>query len=223
MIIIDDREHELIKLFEAENIIHNKKRLDVGDFHLCDANGEIKIIIERKTINDYIYSKIVDKHLYDQIDNMLEIKKNNPDIIIVVLIENYEKYEGEKHGMTFEKFEISLDHLFCRGFNIIKTLNKNKTMQWINNLSKRMIFDTTNKGITGGYKKKKKTKFDTYLAQLCMLPGVSKNIAIEISKVCPSMVSLIEKLKDENGISGIKCGKKKISKKKSEEIKALLS
>ena len=223
MLIVDDREHYFIEILNNNSYIYEKKRLDIGDFHICDNIGNLKVIIERKTVDDYLYSKYVDKHMYDQIDNMLNIKIQNPEIIIVILIDNYKKYEGEKHGITFEKFETSLMHLFLRGFNIIRSKDSMRSFKWIKKINENINYSVENKGLIGGYKKKNKSKQDIYITQLTMLPSISKNMAITISKICPNFNELIKKLNEPNGISGITHNGKKISKKRSDKIKELLT
>ena len=228
VIIVDDREPELIKKlkkkYDDKDI--EVKRLNVADVNIVDSNDNLRIIIERKTIDDYISSRVIDGRLAQQVDNMLGIKNETPNIIMVFIIESWESFEGKKHGMTFKTFETSVNHLFLRGFNIVKTANIAGTAKWISKM-----YNEINECQFGGSIKKKDSEFKKsgiskkklFTNQLASIPGISRVVARNIRKKYKSWQELIDAFINDNGIEGIECGtNKKISKTRSEQVKHIL-
>ncbi len=74
MIIVDDRERLMLRVFHELNEKVEVKRLDIGDFVIGN------VCVERKTIRDFVNS-IIDKRLFTQIDLM---KKNYEKQILIV-------------------------------------------------------------------------------------------------------------------------------------------
>lgn len=209
MIIIDDREHEISKCLTNDCKID---RLDIGDFHIYNESG-LCMIIERKTVDDYIESKIVDGRLSEQ---LLAFEKIKGSVPIVFLIENYKEFDGEKHGMSFQSFDKSLSHLIFNGYLVVKTINMTATIKW---LVKMNEFSKDVKGEIVCTKKNKSK--DIFISQLMGIPGISKKIAESIKLRYKNYPEMIKGF-DNEGLTGIKCGKKTISKKRSDAIKLMI-
>ena len=77
LILVDTREPREFK--EMDNV--RVQQLDVGDFHVLDANGVVKVIVERKTMND-LAASIVDNRWREQKSRM-----KSTGCVIVYIIE----------------------------------------------------------------------------------------------------------------------------------------
>ena len=116
-IIIDDREHDLIKQFDyigSNKVIKIiKERINTGDIGLYYKKN-LLIIIERKTWDD-LSSSIKDGRLESQIQNMIKIRNDNPSIKIFILIEGKRR---KSHGhIDSESMETKLYHIIIK-YNI---------------------------------------------------------------------------------------------------------
>ena len=69
MIIVDDRERDIIKYLRAKDIEYKIQRLDVGDYLF--KNDDLNIIVERKNINDLV-SSYISGRLYKQFKKLSE-------------------------------------------------------------------------------------------------------------------------------------------------------
>ena len=79
-IIIDNRENDLIKLFNKNNYTFSTSNLEVGDIQYKNDNNII-YIIERKTVND-LGASIKDGRYKEQKARLLSHNKNNIFYII---------------------------------------------------------------------------------------------------------------------------------------------
>jgi ERCC4-type nuclease len=84
IIKFDNREKDLIKLFELKEHKYTLENLDIGDIQFIDSKtNEILILIERKTLAD-LYASIKDGRYKEQKERMLHsIKKNIRKIILI--------------------------------------------------------------------------------------------------------------------------------------------
>ena len=90
-LIIDHREKDLKKIFDSyENVSFDN--LDIGDIQF-NYNKEIFLLIERKTIKDFV-SSMKDKRYSEQ---KLRLKNNiDSDKIIYLLEGNLDNFQGDK-------------------------------------------------------------------------------------------------------------------------------
>ena len=135
-IIIDNREHELIRLI---NIIKEDKKyteisiktkeLDIGDILICKDNTVLNII-ERKTINDLLAS-IKDGRYNEQSFRLNEVNIHNHNIIY--LIEG--KILKDKNIIFSSMFSIAM----YKGFSLVRTDNVEDTAFFIINSALKIL------------------------------------------------------------------------------------
>ena len=119
-IVIDTREHELIRHIEIlkkdkkyDDVTVKTKELDVGDILLCKDNTILNII-ERKTMNDLLAS-IKDGRYNEQSFRLNEVDISNHNI--VYLLEG--KITKDKTTIFSSMFSL----MMYKGFSVIKTDN----------------------------------------------------------------------------------------------------
>lgn len=220
-IIIDNREKDLITLFEKNNLEIKKKNLDIGDIQYI-VNDEIIYIIERKTFDD-LGASIKDGRYKEQKMRLLANNKNN---IFYIL-------EGEKKDCkTLAENALLgsiINMLFRDNIKIIFSKDLNETYKIINQIKEKfntgkfekIVCDKTN--YVSSIKTNKKENMDKKLCsilQLSIIPGVSKNTAEIIINKYESLNNLINEFKnnDSKMLSDIILGKKKLGKVLSNKI-----
>jgi len=210
-LIIDSHEEKLINAMESEylkkecgHVEFDIEQLDVGDI-IFKYNGQIVCLIERKTPDDYA-SSITDKRSKNQSIRISQLKKDNPDIIIIYLIEGHHLHKDHKfrNGITRDSLYSSIINRVVRDkFIIYHTADINDTALVISkiydklpeNLNKdnqkhndeRLEYLKTIKLA----KKENMTPDNCYLCQLSQIPGISIEIANVIAQSYPSLRSLI--------------------------------
>ena len=220
-IIIDNREKDLITLFEKNNLEIKKKNLDIGDIQYI-VNDEMIYIIERKTFDD-LGASIKDGRYKEQKMRLLANNKNN---IFYIL-------EGEKKDCkTLAENALLgsiINMLFRDSIKIIFSKDLNETYKIINQIKEKfntgkfekIECDKTN--YVPSIKTNKKENMDKKLCsilQLSIIPGVSKNTAEIIINKYESLNNLINEFKnnDSKMLSDIILGKKKLGKVLSNKI-----
>lgn len=219
-LIVDSREERLINALRSDylkkecgHIIFDIKQLDVGDI-VFQYNGQVVCLIERKTLEDYAAS-ITDKRSKNQSIRISQLKKDNPEIIIIYLIEGHHLNKDHKfrNGITRDVLYSSIINRVVRDkFIIYHTADIYDTSLFVSKMYNKLpeqldeIHHVTDERID--YlktiklaKKDNITPDNCYLCQLAQIPGVSVDIANIISQQYPSMRSLIiayEKLETEN-------------------------
>lgn len=211
-IIIDTHEDKLISALESDylkkecdHMIFEISTLEVGDV-ILKHNETILCIIERKTNEDYA-SSITDGRLKNQSIRMSQLKKENPNIIIIYLIEGGKLSKDHKfrNGVTRDALYTSMINRVIRDhFIIYRTMDINDTALVITKLYDRMLEHVQNDQTTCvsderiDYlktiklsKKDNMTPNNCYLCQLSQIPGVSIDMANVIVQQYSSMSQLI--------------------------------
>ena len=218
----------------------------VGDFHICTLNSDIKIekeeetinnyqikiIIERKTWSDYI-SSLNSGRLARQRAEMIEMRN---DVKLVFLIEGI-RSKSFRHNSKYiqreaiDKFLISSN--IRDNIAVIYTDDLNQSISYIKWIMNQFSNDSnylesSRAMLTQAERAKKRNKTgispkECYISQLSMIPGVSYNIAKEVSLLYPSMKQLLDsslrdRLEVSNKISEIKVGKNKYGTKRALKI-----
>ena len=200
-LVIDYREHKLIEYFKnKENV--EVKGLDIGDV-IFTYNGEIVILIERKTVNDLV-SSIMDGRNREQkmrimnsdIDNskvlyLIEGNINNVyckkvnsktvigSIINTLIRDNLKVYRTDNIEDTIKFVERIYDKLFKTPEKLLSKVNKNDDITYANTI-----------------KRKKKDNLTTNvcsIVQLSQIPGVSVNMSKVIIEEYGSIYNLCKK------------------------------
>jgi len=188
-LIIDNREKSIIPLFNE--IEFETENLDLGDFQITNPDGEIVLIIERKTQADLI-SSIKDGRHREQKLRLLNSNVSN----IAYLIEGNNDIKYFKSTDKSSEVGSILNTMFRDKLFVIRTLNMKETVLYIKTLLKKFTkndFKFKNKDYSSVIKLKKKdnlTPENCYIAQLSQIPGVSNTIAKCIVNKYPTMSEL---------------------------------
>lgn len=232
-IIIDNREKDLKDYYnEYDNI--KFENLLIGDIQINYKDG-IVLIIERKTIQDFV-SSLKDKRYSEQ---KIRLKENIDNNKILYLIEGrLDNYDGDKiDGILKKTITSTLISLLIKdNIKIYQTDNFNGTIDFISRIYKRLKENPDkllncdkieNKDYSKYIKLKKKDNITPeicYISQLSQIPGISNKIAQDIYNKYNSIGLLCSNYeKDckllENFEYEIKdCKKRKLGKKKNELI-----
>ena len=212
-LIIDSHEHKLIDAMDSEhlkkecgNVYYDVEELDVGDIIFrCPIDKKVYCLIERKTYEDYA-SSITDKRLKNQSMRISQLKKENPEIIIIYLIEGKHISKDHKfyNGITRDSLYSSIVNKVLRDkFIIYHTADIYDTALIISKFydqlpehynpcltkvnDERIEYLKTIKVA----KKENLTPENAYICQLSQIPGVSIDIANIIYRHYPCMKQLI--------------------------------
>ena len=188
--ILDCREHKLIKIFPDTKT----KQLDIGDILYVNSenHSEIKLIIERKTLND-LSSSIVDGRYKEQKCRLL-----SSGIRIIYILEGMTK---NKHGVKFSTLLSSMLNIQLRdNITVIRTKDIDETAnilvmlkEKIKNISVEKPQQIEYESTVNISKKHNYSKPNVFMNQLSCIPGVSNKIAKDISESFPSLKLLILK------------------------------
>ena len=112
---IDNREKKLIKLLEIykkefglKNIESTVEKLDLGDFIICDYDGNEKLIIERKSLND-LASSIKDGRYVEQSHRLTGYNMHNHNIVYLI--------EGDLSTLV-NKYKVQSNTLYTALFSL---------------------------------------------------------------------------------------------------------
>ena len=214
-IIIDNREKDLITLFEKNDENCIKQNLDIGDIHFV-VNNEIIYIIERKTYQD-LGASIKDGRYKEQKIRLLANNKNNIFYIIEGNINeatnlSYKSLHGSIINMIFrDNIKIIHSQDITETYNILIQI-KNKFM---NGKFKKINCDTED--YISSIKINKKENIDKKtcnIIQLACIPGISKKTASLVIDEYKTITNIILIFKNSNNeaLKDFKIGKKKLGK-----------
>lgn len=211
-LIIDSREDKLIKMLEADilkkecgHVEFDIEQLDVGDI-IFRHKGQIICAIERKTYEDYA-SSITDGRSKNQTIRISQLKKDNPDVLIIYLIEGTPLHKDHRfrNGITRDSLYSSLINKLVRDkFTVFHSANITDTALIVVKLYDKLLehHSKNDKKIDTDErldylktiklaKKENLTPTNCYLCQLSQIPGSSIDIANLIAKQYSSMRLLI--------------------------------
>ncbi len=133
-IIIDSREHsknpDFDKEFRRRGLKTAIRPLDAGDFLLLASSGKKPLLIERKTVNDFLNS-IRDSRVWEQTKLLKEAAYRDgyqPFIVIEGWLGIVEKYRGWRIQSVLRVIDtLMLEY----GVPVINTPNKQATIEWL--------------------------------------------------------------------------------------------
>ena len=202
--MFDIRESNLINEFKKINdtqIPFEIKQLDICDIHIY-YNNDLKYIIERKTMDD-LNSFIIDKRLYEQKNRIKDINSKSS---VIYIIENFHK--SNDFGISYDSLLSSMMSLIVKdNFFVIRTQNICETAYIIKLIYSKIVSSATSPCNSNYYvlqnskKSLQNSKDNIWKSQLCCIPGISSNIANNISIVFNSYESLyLEYIKNNRNI-----------------------
>lgn len=214
---VDYRERKIIDILNNLNIEHKIFTLDIGDILIGD------ILIERKTLSDLVAS-IKDGRYQEQ---KMRLKQYNGKVIF--LIEGFLEKSNPNYDMILGAM-VSIQ--FKDNFLVYQTKDVESSVEFVLRVIKKYgEFGEMKGGYFESVNIKKKENYTPelyYLSILTEIPGVSKSIAQEIQKTCPTLPELIQYLKDGKKLSNIQTmystgRKRKIGEKVESNIMTYLS
>lgn len=225
-IYIDNRERDLIKLFNENNNNIILKNLDIGDI-VYKENDEIIYIIERKTFND-LGASIKDGRYKEQKIRLLSNSNGNVFYILEGNMNmcntlNNKALLGSIINMTFrDNIKLIFSYDLNQTYKILLQIKE----KFNNGKFNKIVNDDLNK-YTSSIKLNKKdnmTKLNCNIIQLATIPGVSKNISTIILDNYNTISNLIEEYKKhgEYMLEELNIGKRKLGKVLSKKIYDIL-
>ena len=231
LIKIDYRETDLInkittllstKGLDSKNITLQSENLPLGDIIICSENGDEKLILERKTLQD-LAASIRDGRYKEQSFRLNECNVHNHNIMY--LIEgNLQHYKPFLFGKApIDKYALLSSFVsicYYKGFSLYKSNNIDESAEWIiqlafkiqkeggngfysKNISKENeIMNNDNKTVTDDNysstlkrtKKNNITPNNIGEIMLSQIPNVSSQVAIAIMEKFKTLKNLIAAL-----------------------------
>jgi ERCC4-type nuclease len=185
--IVDDREHDLIKRLNAEKVSFEVRRLPVGDI-MFQHNGTTALV-ERKRTDDFAAS-ISDGRWREQ-----KARLATSGAIVIYLI------EGSLYGQrkTPEVLSSAIWNTILRDkMCVIQTRGLEDTSLHLQQLEKKIGYTIKgNSGITSLVSKRKRKADNVFLLMLMTLPGISERIATAIVDKYSTLQLLQSQLRDD--------------------------
>lgn len=205
-VIIDNRETKIKEYFSSQiNYvdIFKYENLDIGDI-VIKYNGVVKYIFERKTLRD-LADSIKDNRYHEQKQRMKFTSSS--DVKISYIFEYFVNYDSLEKNVQISNLRgdivlsAILNTTLRDNYGIFLTRCIDETIYVLENIIYRMLkdpskyFDKTEK-IDNTYllKRRKKdniTRENIFLLYLSQIPGVSKSIGTQLSKMYKTMSEFI--------------------------------
>ena len=236
-IYVDSREK--LKIQDAEI-----KSLPLGDIYITRLDEEFKnsqdkytevplCLIERKTYQD-LASSIIDGRYREQRKRLIEFRDNNPQVVIMYVIEGYgnKGNRGRINVGCQKAIRTALQNLaILYNISVLPSLDVEETTNHVVELADKFrqnLSVPNGKQIIGAgvlpSKKKISTGSDLFKSQLCVIPSVGNTMAHYISLRYKNFIDLYKDY-SENGINNLKniqCGHRKLGTKVASTICRLL-
>lgn len=197
----------ITSLLERENINYSLENLECGDF-IIEVDGQPLLVIERKTIKDLLAS-IKDGRLRDQKRKMIEQYDKSK---IMYLIEGVLSFQEMPKGFTdveYKSLKSSVINTQVRDkVTVMQTNNLQETCAYLYDVVYRVYqnpskycLETTGELLPiqqpislNGAIKKKTTRNEVFIQQLCQVSGISHKTAEAISREFIDMKTFYESL-----------------------------
>lgn len=183
-------QHNIIYNININNVLINIiiRNLDIGDFIISENEifDGVKIIIERKTIQDLV-SSIIDSRFREQKERLLDSIKDSSKILYII--------EGKKIPTSISINGAIQNLILKHNYKVLQTENEQDSFDNILLLYKKINnkdFDMCNQNVVSlNLKKKDKINNNIFAHQLNTITGVSMKSALELSDKYKSMKNLI--------------------------------
>ena len=224
VITCDHRERSLIDHLMLADADVDVKPLDVGDFHISNADG-FSLVVERKTLDD-LSSSIIDGRYKEQKLRLDALRSQGTQVLFIV--ENTAKVtkKGLPHSTLLSAM---LSTMLVGNFFVYRTKNTAETAHLLQILHKNIHenkYSDTARAVASTYNAVHTKKSDnytpklTYESMLRCVHGVSSNTAGRISTQFPTLESLVQGFLrlDEHQRPAMLCSIEKIGPKISARI-----
>ena len=202
MIICDCRENKIIELLSKHaKASYVTKQLDVGDFHICNQNNELRFVIERKTLDD-LSASIIDGRYKEQKQRL-----NACNAPVIYIIEGLEK--SSRKGVPYSTLQSAMVSCSLQeNFSVFRTYSSNETADILHIFDTKQVQAIKNSEYSNFVKLKKKDNYTpqlVYKNMLSCIQGISDKTAELIMHEYPSIRLLIDAFSEsgENVLSSI--------------------
>lgn len=218
-LIIDNRETKLIELLEENGIEIERRNCELGDI-IYEYEERPFIIIERKTLND-LSSSIKDGRYKEQ---KMRLINNYDNCKKIYLIENVGIFNLSEdilssckiNSILRDNISIIESKSLKDSYNIILKIKKN-IEKYKDILINGVKNDCNYINSVKINKKENLTKENIQILQLCVIPGISKNISKLILNYFGSLNIIFKELENKEEfieiVSNIKNNNRKLGKK----------
>lgn len=187
MLCIDDREPmKIFNYFEQMKIPYERKQLEIGDFYHEDEKGTV--IIERKTCEDFVTS-FRSGHLQHQLARMEESGKK----CFLVISGDFEKLHFNPNIQLTVDQRLGMLASIASRFNV-KMLHVSNDLQLCKIVPK--LIEKANDGKEWVIHRTVRVGSSTLVSMLMCISGIGLHKAEAVEKAYPSLVSIMEALKD---------------------------
>ena len=206
MIIVDSRERHITELLPQDAV--RVQCLSVADFLLTDADGNVQLAIERKTIAD-LSASLVDGRFHEQRSRIKQAYGDRVAFLIEGDLDHSDtKLSGAITGLAFR-----------HNIHVVRTTNVRDTTAFLLNASrsaeKGRLVECSSDAAPPCHAPRSKAGTPAELA-MCMLqaiPGVSPKIASNIIKEHASMAGVIKAVNaDRTLMHHFKVGARKLGR-----------
>lgn len=208
-IIFDNREKELIKIFQDKNYSCNLENLDIGDIQIVDLNTkEIIIIIERKTLAD-LSASIKDGRYKEQKERLIHSIKKNIRKIFLIEGDNYDNFSLPINTLN----SVIINTLLRDNIHVHITKNILETVNFIENIMTHIpkYYSDLQKEIILGEDKSFQNEFNCQTSKknnltqnicfrnmLNQIPGISNSISTILVEKYSNMENFIKILRNNS-------------------------
>ncbi len=208
LVRIDHRECAIkpliTSLLEHDNINYTLENLDCGDF-VIEIDGQPLLVIERKTIKDLLAS-IKDGRYKEQKHKMIE---KHGKAKVMYLIEGAFSFQDMPKGFTdieYKSLKSSIINTQVRDkVALMQTNDLQETCAYLYDVVSRINQNTTKYSLESGLQapppvvhnssvKKKTSRNEVFIQQLCQVSGISHKTAEAISREFTDMKTFYETL-----------------------------
>jgi DNA excision repair protein ERCC-4 len=208
-VVIDDREHALCA---ATDMVFEKTRLDVGDVLVYNELGAVVLAIERKTVAD-LTSSLRDGRFFDQRSRLIEAFGYERVVYVV-------EGTAELFGMPAEAGAL-MALQFRDRVTVVRTTCVKGTAHAVEKMASLVISDRLTQRPcphTDGSVHIKARRMPTdsatvsFVAMLCVIPGVSKSKAIVVQTEFGTLKALCDSVFEDAAsaterLTELRCGK----------------
>lgn len=131
--VLLDKINAFLSINKKQNITVKSENLPLGDIIICDTNGNEKIIIERKTLQD-LAASIRDGRYKEQSFRLNECSMHNHNIVYLIEgnLASYKpfmfgKSPVDKYALMSSMISIS----YYKGFSLYKSNSLDESAEWI--------------------------------------------------------------------------------------------
>lgn len=176
---IDNREKDVITLLEKTNDLKFiKENLDIGDFQFLDNENNLKLVIERKTLND-LSKSIKDGRYKEQKNRLLHSIDSNTRKIYII-----EGSDKRKFELPIKVYEGMIINTIIRdNIHIYNTKDVDDTIKFLKDTYSKIskleleVNKENNNVFLSTVKKKNLNNKTCLINMLNGIPGVSSKIA----------------------------------------------